>query len=65
MTTIVMELYEALKKAGVDEETAKAAAKAVVTHEQTSELVTKGMLYQALLIQTFALAALRAMKLFG
>ena len=38
MTTMVVELYEALTKAGVDEESAKAAAKAVL---DTEVLATK------------------------
>ena len=38
MTTVVVELYEALTKAGVDEETAKRAAKAVL---DTEVLATK------------------------
>jgi len=41
MTTMVVELYEALTKAGVDEESAKAAAKAVL---DTDILATKKVL---------------------
>jgi hypothetical protein len=41
MTTIVSELYTALRKAGVDEETARAAAKAVIAVEDKETLATK------------------------
>lgn len=44
MTTIVFELFEALKKAGVDEETARKAAEAVIGAEEKAELVTKDFL---------------------
>ena len=44
MTTIVAELYEALKKAGVDEDTARKAAQAVIGAEEKAELVTKDFL---------------------
>ncbi len=41
MTTIVVEIYEALKKAGIDEETARIAAKAVIGAEEKEQLATK------------------------
>lgn len=41
MTTIVVEIYEALKKAGIDEETARNAAKAVIGAEEKEQLVLK------------------------
>ena len=40
MSTMVVELYEALTKAGVDEETAKAAARAVPSVESMDALAT-------------------------
>jgi hypothetical protein len=53
MTSMVAELYEALKKAGVDDETARAAAKAVIGIEQREELATKAdILELRALIQT-------------
>lgn len=41
MTTIVFELFEALKKAGIDEDTARKAAQAVVGAEEKEHLATK------------------------
>lgn len=41
MATINLELFDALKKAGVDEETARAAAKAVLGLEAKEQLATK------------------------
>ncbi len=41
MTTLVFELFEALKKAGVDEETARKAAQAVVGVEDKQHLATR------------------------
>jgi hypothetical protein len=41
MTTVVFELFEALKKAGVDEETARKAAQAVVGIEDKQQLATR------------------------
>jgi hypothetical protein len=41
MTTLVIEIYEALKKAGVEEELARAAARAVIGAEEKEQLVTK------------------------
>jgi hypothetical protein len=44
MTATNIELLDALKKAGVDEETARAAAKAVLGIEEREQLVTKEFL---------------------
>lgn len=44
MSTMVVELYDALRKAGVDEPTAKAAAEAVLGVRQGAELVTTPIL---------------------
>jgi hypothetical protein len=44
VTAINIELLDALKKAGVDEETARAAAKAVLGIEEREQLVTKEFL---------------------
>lgn len=41
MTTLVVEIYEALKKAGVEEELARSAAKAVISAEEKEKLATK------------------------
>jgi hypothetical protein len=41
VTTIVMEIYEALKAAGIDDEVAKAAAKAVIGVQEKEHLATK------------------------
>ena len=41
MRMIVLELYEALKKAGVEDDLARAAAKGVVSVEDKSQLATK------------------------
>ncbi len=46
MTTIVFELFEALRKAGIDEETARKAAQAVVGAEEKEHLATKADLAQ-------------------
>ena len=46
MTSIVFELFEALKKAGIDEETARKAAQAVVGAEEKEHLATKADLAQ-------------------
>jgi len=45
MTTMVSELYDALRKAGVDDETARAAAKAVLGIEERTDLATKADLH--------------------
>ncbi|MGH8591344.1 MAG: hypothetical protein ACREXX_19110 [Gammaproteobacteria bacterium] len=44
MTTMVNELYEALRKVGLDEETARKAAQAVIGAEEKEQLVTKDFL---------------------
>jgi hypothetical protein len=41
MTTIVVEIYEALKKAGVEEDLARSAARAVIGAEEKEKLATK------------------------
>jgi hypothetical protein len=41
VTTIVMEIYEALKAAGIDDEVAKAAAKAVIGVQEKEHLAIK------------------------
>jgi hypothetical protein len=42
MSTVVVELYEALRKAGVDEAVARSAASAVVPANALGDLATKG-----------------------
>ena len=51
---LVKELRDALVEAGASPEKADDAAQAVVDRSEKSNLVTKGDLYQALLIQTAA-----------
>ena len=42
MTTMIAEVYDALKSAGADEEKARAAAEAIATHQRdTTELRTE------------------------
>ena len=41
MTVLVSEVYEALKQAGIQDDTAKAAAKAVISVEDKETLATK------------------------
>lgn len=41
MTTMISELYDALRKAGVDEDIARKAAQAVLGAEDKEQLVTK------------------------
>ena len=42
MTTMITEVYDALKSAGADEEKARAAAEAIATHQRdTTELRTE------------------------
>ena len=48
MTSMVSELFEALKAAGVDDDKAKAAAQSVVGLEKHDELATKQFIAQAL-----------------
>jgi len=44
VSTMVAELYDALRKAGVDDATARAAAAAVLGEQAGAELVTKAYL---------------------
>ena len=44
MTTMVLEIYDALRKAGVDEATARSAASAVLGAAEKEEIVTKAFL---------------------
>ena len=53
MTTLVVEIYEALKKAGVEEELARSAARAVISAEEKEKLATKADL-EALRLATKA-----------
>lgn len=46
MTALVFELFEALKRAGVDEETARRAAQAVLSIDDKSQLATKADLIE-------------------
>lgn len=46
MTAMVTELYEALRKAGIDEATAAAAARAVVSSEASTHVATKADLFE-------------------
>jgi hypothetical protein len=48
MTTIVSELHDALKAAGVQDDIARAAARTVVAIEDKEQLVTKADLASAL-----------------
>jgi hypothetical protein len=41
MTALVVEIYEALKKAGVEEELARSAAKAVISAEEKEKLASR------------------------
>jgi hypothetical protein len=41
MTTIVVGIYEALKKAGIEEDLARTAARAVIGAEEKEKLATK------------------------
>jgi hypothetical protein len=60
MTAINIELLDALKKAGVDEETARAAAKAVLGIEEREKLATKADLEQLRLTVKADIAELKA-----
>ena len=52
MTTTTLEIYHALVEAGVSNEKAEAAAKAVISREEAKEtLVTKSEFYKGLMIQ--------------
>jgi hypothetical protein len=41
MTTLVVEIYEALRKAGIEEDLARSAARAVIGAEEKEKLATK------------------------
>jgi hypothetical protein len=41
MTTLVVEIYETLKKAGIEEDLARSAARAVIGAEEKEKLATK------------------------
>jgi hypothetical protein len=60
MTAINIELLDALKKADVDEETARAAAKAVLGIEEREKLATKADLQQLRLTVKADIAELKA-----
>jgi hypothetical protein len=60
MTTLNIELLDALKKAGVDDETARAAAKAVLGIEAKEQLATKADLAELKLATKADLAELKA-----
>jgi hypothetical protein len=55
-----MELYDALRKAGVDDETARAAARAVIGVEDRAHLATRADLADLKLATRADLAELRA-----
>jgi hypothetical protein len=60
MSTMVIEVYEALRKAGVDEELAKDAARAVLPADARTDLATKGDLAELSAATKGDLAELRA-----
>jgi len=60
MTTMVSELYDALRKAGVEDELARAAAKAVIAAEDKEALATKADLQELKLATKADLADLKA-----
>ena len=60
MTAINIELLDALKKAGIDEETARAAEKAVLGIEEREKLATKADLEQLRLTVKADIAELKA-----
>lgn len=60
MTTMITELYEALKQAGADDDTAKRAAQAVIAVEAVSELATKAGLAELKAATKAELAELKA-----
>lgn len=59
MSAIVAELYDALRKAGVDEDLAKSAARAVLAAEARADLATKGDLAELKAATTADIAALK------
>ena len=60
MTTIVQEVYDALKKAGVDETFARAAAHAVIGIEEKKSLATKAVMVEIRAEIRIEIAELRA-----
>ena len=60
MSTLVMELYDALRKAGVDDDVARAAARAVISVEDRAHLATRADLSDLKLATRADLAELRA-----
>jgi hypothetical protein len=60
MTTIVQEVYDALKKAGVDDDLARAAAHAVIDIEEKEHLATKADLNELRLATKAELSELTA-----
>jgi hypothetical protein len=60
MPTVVIELYEALKQAGISEATARAAAQAVLGIEERQTLATKADLAELRLATKADLAELKA-----
>lgn len=60
MSTIIIELYDALRAAGVDEDKAKAAAAAVMGGAARNDLATKADLNELRLATKTDLANLRA-----
>lgn len=65
MTNATLELYHALIEAGVSEDKAEAAAKAVMTKTEARELlgnlVTKAEFYKALMLQAGVIVGLQAL----
>jgi len=59
LSTIVAELYDALRKAGVDEQLARDAARAVLGAEARAELATKADVAELRLATKADLAELR------
>jgi hypothetical protein len=60
MTTIVTQLYTALRQAGIDEDIARAAATAVMAAEDKDHLATKADLTELRLVLKADLEAVRA-----
>ena len=60
MSTIVVELYQALREAGVDERLAREAAHAVLGSDMKNELATKADLVELRALTKSDLAELRA-----
>lgn len=64
MSSATLELYHALISAGVSEDKAERAAKAVISREEAKEiLVTKAELYKALIIHAgFMISAIGVLQ---